>query len=142
GSRLPQPDSLSRRRPGSRLQFAHSLGARERGSTHVHYERAAAHSRTRRRNAMKLITHVDPSQLRLGYLSCLALVAGRQLDTKQGLVDRLTRFVFQTVDAEDPRWPSFMEGADRDELKRLKPEEDEKTVALRELFRIIKPDVE
>ena len=50
---------------------------------------------------MKLITHIEPTQLRLGYLCCLSLVAGRQLDTRQGLMDRLCRFVFQTVDASD-----------------------------------------
>ena len=41
---------------------------------------------------MKLITHIEPTQLRLGYLCCLSLVAGRQLDTRQGLAtDRLCR---------------------------------------------------
>jgi hypothetical protein len=89
---------------------------------------------------MKLITHVDPSQLRLGYLSCLALVAGRQLDTRQGLVDRLTRFLFQTVDAKDPRWSIFLKRANPNEIVRLKPPEDEKTAALHELFRLAKSD--
>jgi hypothetical protein len=89
---------------------------------------------------MKLITHVDPSQLRLGYLSCLALVAGRQLDTRQGLVDRLTRFLFQMIDTKDPRWQLFMERADPNQIDRLKPPEDEKTIALHELFRMAKPD--
>jgi hypothetical protein len=84
---------------------------------------------------MKLITHLDPSQLRLGYLSCFALVAGRQLDTRQGLVDRFCRFVFQPIDAHDPRWPAFMELADKAELERLKPQIDEKLADLIELFK-------
>ena len=84
---------------------------------------------------MKLITHVDPSQLRLGYLSCLAIVAGRQLDTRQGLASRLSRFAFQAVDAKDKRWSRFMELADPAELDRLTPPIDEKTAALHDLFR-------
>lgn len=84
---------------------------------------------------MKLISHLDPSQLRLGYLNCLVLVAGRHLDTRQGLVDRLCRFLFQNVESADPRWPEFMQGADEAELERMKPPEDERAAALRELFR-------
>ena len=42
---------------------------------------------------MRLITNLDPHQLRLGYLNCLVLVAGRQLDTFQGLGDRLAGFI-------------------------------------------------
>jgi len=85
---------------------------------------------------MKLITHVDPSQLRLGYLNCLALVAGRQLDTRQGLVDRLGRFLFQAVDPQDPRWSKFMDQADSDELERITPPPDERVAALHEIFRV------
>lgn len=90
---------------------------------------------------MKLITHVDPSQLRLGYLSCLALVAGRHLDTRQGLVERLCRFVFRSIDRSDNRWSRFIELADVAELERLKPPSDEKTAALRDLFRVATADV-
>jgi hypothetical protein len=89
---------------------------------------------------MKLITHVDPSQLRLGYLGCLALVSGRQLDTRQGLVERLSRFLFQKIDEKDPRWSLFMDRVDPNELERLKPPDDEKTVELHELFRITRPE--
>jgi len=89
---------------------------------------------------MRLITHLDPSQLRLGYLSCLTLVAGRQLDTRQGLLDRLSGFLFQVIDAKDPRWPIFMEEVDRTELDRIKPPTDEKMTALHELFRVAVPD--
>jgi hypothetical protein len=85
---------------------------------------------------VKLITHIDPSQLRLGYLSCFALVAGRQLDTRQGLVDRFCRFVFQRIDSHDERWAEFMELADESELERLKPQIDEKLAELEELFRL------
>jgi hypothetical protein len=88
---------------------------------------------------MKLITHLDPSQLRLGYLICLSLVAGRQLDTRQGLVDRLMRFLFQAVDEHDPRWATFMQLADADELKRVTPTLDDKAAALQELFRVTSP---
>ncbi len=90
---------------------------------------------------MKLITHLDPSQLRLGYLSCLALVAGRQLDTRQGLVDRLSRFVFQRIDAHDSRWARFMENVEPGELERITPPLDEKTIQLHEVFRLSVPDV-
>jgi hypothetical protein len=85
---------------------------------------------------MRLITHLDPSQLRLGYLNCLVLVAGRHLDTRQGLVDRLSRFVFQPVTAGDRRWPRFTEGVDEAELEAMKPPVDERTAALHELFRV------
>lgn len=85
---------------------------------------------------MKLITHLDPSQSRLGYLSCLALVAGRQLDTRQGLVNRFCRFIFEPIDSHDSRWPEFMELADESELERLKPQVDEKLAELSELFRV------
>jgi hypothetical protein len=90
---------------------------------------------------MKLITHLDPSQLRLGYLTCLSLVAGRQLDTRQGLVDRLCRFLFNMVDASDCRWAKFMEHVDQDELSRITPPEDDKMKALQELFRMKTPNV-
>src|SRR6476620_3821228 len=85
---------------------------------------------------MKLITDLDPSQLRLGYLTCLALVAGRQLDTRQGLVDRLCRFLFNMVDATDGRWAKFMEHINQEELLRITPPEDDKMAALQELFRM------
>ena len=85
---------------------------------------------------MKLINHLDPSQLRLGYLNCMALVAGRQLDTRQGLVDRFSRFVFEPIDSNDSRWLKFMELSDQSELERLKPQIDEKLAELSELFRV------
>lgn len=90
---------------------------------------------------MKLITHMEPSQLRLGYLSCLSLVAGRHLDTRHGLVDRLGRFVFRMIDASDPRWNDFMQRVDPEELERMNVPQDEKTAELYELFRIKKPEV-
>src|SRR5580692_12057903 len=85
---------------------------------------------------MKLITHIEPTQLRLGYLCCLSLVAGRQLDTRQGLMDRLCRFVFQRIDASDSRFARFIEQVDRDALERLRTPLDEKTAELKELFRV------
>jgi hypothetical protein len=85
---------------------------------------------------MRLISHLDPSQLRLGYLNCLVLVAGRHLDTRQGLVDRMSRFIFQTVTADDPRWPRFMEAVDERELDGMKAPLDERTAALHDLFRV------
>jgi hypothetical protein len=85
---------------------------------------------------MRLITHLDPSQLRLGYLNCLVLVAGRPLDTRRGLVDRLSRLVFTPVPHGDPRLPRFMEGIDAAALEDMKPPIDERTAALHELFRI------
>jgi hypothetical protein len=90
---------------------------------------------------MKLITHLDPSQLRLGYLTCLALVAGRQLDTRQALVDRLIRFLFQSIDASDRRWKAFMEQVDIEELTRITPPPDDKAAALNEIFRVNAPHV-
>ena len=91
---------------------------------------------------MKLITHIEPSQLRLGYLCCLALVAGRHLDTRQGLVDRLKKFVFQEVDSSDPRWSVFMRAVDPEELENLKAPVNEKRAELNELFRIKDSSVE
>lgn len=85
---------------------------------------------------MKLITHMEPTQVRLGYLCCLSLVAGRQLDTRQGLVDRLGRFVFQEIDEHDPRWEAFLSKVDRDELERMRTPLDEKTAELHELFNV------
>ncbi len=85
---------------------------------------------------MKLITHIEPSQLRLGYLSCLALVAGRHLDTRAGLVDRLSRFVFRMIDASDPRWHEYMDSVDQNELSRMKIPVDQRTAELYELFRV------
>ena len=85
---------------------------------------------------MKLITHLDPSQLRLGYLSCLSLAGGRQLDTRQGLVDRLCRFLFASIEDRDPRWKRFLDLADPNELDRITPPEDEKLAALQEIFRL------
>ncbi len=89
---------------------------------------------------MRLITHLDPSQLRLGYLNCLVLVAGRHLDTRQGLVDRLSRLVFTPVQSDDPRWPRFREEIDAAALEELRPPVDERTATLHELFRIA-PDL-
>lgn len=85
---------------------------------------------------MRVITHLDPHQLRLGYLNCLALIAGRQLDTFQGLSDRLTKFLFREIGEDDPRWPRFMELADREALGRIKLASDPKADAVRELFRM------
>ena len=91
---------------------------------------------------MKLITHIEPSQLRLGYLCCLALVAGRHLDTRQGLVDRFKKFVFQEVDASDSRWSVFMNAVDPEELENLRSPVDDKRAELNELFRIKDSSVE
>lgn len=88
---------------------------------------------------MKLISHLDPSQLRLGYLALLAIVAGRQLDTRQALIDRFSRLAFQPIDPHDPRWPSFMSRADQSELERTRSPIDERTAALHELFRVQAP---
>jgi len=88
---------------------------------------------------MKLITHLDPSQLRLGYLGCLSLVGGRQLDTRQGLVDRLCRFLFATIEDRDARWKRFLDRADPDELDRITSTVDEKLAALQDIFRLQSP---
>jgi hypothetical protein len=85
---------------------------------------------------MRLITHLDPHQLRLGYLNCLAMIAGRQLDTFQGLTDRLTRFLFREIGEDDPRWARFMDLADPEALGRIKLASDPKAEAVRELFRM------
>lgn len=89
---------------------------------------------------MRLISHMEPSQMRLGYLCCLSLIAGRQLDTRQGLVDRLLRFLFRPVDSTDPNWPRFLELADLEELERMRAPVDEKVAELQELFRVKKAD--
>ena len=85
---------------------------------------------------MRLITHLDPSQLRLGYLNCLVLVAGRHLDTRQGLVDRLSRLLFTGVPEGDPRMPLFMAEIDPAALEEMRPPVDERTAALRDLFNL------
>src|SRR3954471_6162346 len=85
---------------------------------------------------MRLITNLDPHQLRLGYLNCLVLVAGRQLDTFQGLGDRLASFISREIHEDDPRWPRFIELADADILGRIKIASNPKAEAVRELFRM------
>src|SRR5208282_5259949 len=107
-------DSLARYRTSRREQLPHSLGTRQWCGSQLHHERATAHPSAWWGDCMKLITHLDPSQLRLGYLSCLSLVGGRQLDTRQGLVDRLCRFLFATIEDRDPRWTRFLDRADPD----------------------------
>jgi hypothetical protein len=66
----------------------------------------------------------------------LVLIAGRHLDTRQGLVNRLGRFVFQPVAADDCRWPRFIEDVDEVALEAMKPPVDDRTAALHELFRM------
>jgi hypothetical protein len=85
---------------------------------------------------MRLITNLDPHQLRLGYLNCLVLVAGRQLDTFQGLGDRFASFIFREIHEDDPLWPQFIALADPDVLGRIKIASNPKAEAVRELFRM------
>ena len=85
---------------------------------------------------MRLINHLDPHQLRLGYLNCLVLIAGRQLDTFQGLGDRLARFIFRDIQEDDQCWARFLELTDPDALSRIKIASNPKAEAVRELFRM------
>lgn len=50
---------------------------------------------------MRLLTYLNQDQMRLGYLNCLALVAGRQLDSHASLLRRFEDFIFRKIHLED-----------------------------------------
>jgi len=47
---------------------------------------------------MRVLTYLDQHQLRLGYLNCLVLVAGRQLDSRGSLLRRFEDFIHKQVE--------------------------------------------
>lgn len=66
---------------------------------------------------MRLITSFVKEQMRLGYLNCLVLVAGRQLDSHGGLLRRFEEFILREIDPKDPEYNQHMSLFDPDYRK-------------------------
>ena len=58
-----------------------------------------------------ILRSLDPYQARLGYLNCVALVAGRDLDRRDALGARLQDILFERIYKSDPRWALWYERA-------------------------------
>lgn len=61
----------------------------------------------------------DPYQQRLGYLNCVTLVAGRDLDRRDALAARLHDMIFERVEHDDPRWNAWFEKATEEGQKAI-----------------------
>lgn len=57
---------------------------------------------------MRVLTSLTKDQMRLGYLNCLVLVAGRQLDTHAGLLRRFEELVLRKITPEDSEFQEHM----------------------------------
>lgn len=56
------------------------------------------------RNGIPILRSLDPYHQRLGYLNCVALVAGRDLDRRDALGARFQDMIFERLSRNDPRW--------------------------------------
>src|SRR5882724_1006642 len=63
---------------------------------------------------MRLLTELDERQVRLGYVNCVVLMAGRQLDTRTALRRRFDSYVFRKVYEETPEYEEFLTYIDED----------------------------
>ena len=57
---------------------------------------------------MRLLRELDERQVRLGYVNCVVLMAGRQLDTRTALRRRFDNYVFRRVYEETPEYKDFL----------------------------------
>ncbi len=57
---------------------------------------------------MRILTSLNKDQMRLGYLNCLVLVAGRQLDSHSGLLRRFQEFILRKITPDDPEYQMHM----------------------------------
>src|ERR1700735_382969 len=61
---------------------------------------------------MRLLEELDERQVRLGYVNCVVLVAGRHLDTRTALRRRFDDLVFRRVYEGTPEGREFLEEID------------------------------
>ncbi len=69
---------------------------------------------------LPLLQELDERQSRLGYISCLAIVASRDLDDRDALRERFVNLAFQRVYPSHPSWCGFMELIEASDLSELR----------------------
>jgi hypothetical protein len=79
---------------------------------------------------MRLLAELDERQVRLGYVNCIVLMAGRQLDTRQALRRRFDNYVFRRIYEETSEYMEFLACID-DEGKRTLAKQDEQRERVR-----------
>src|SRR6266576_2381233 len=57
---------------------------------------------------MRLLAELDERQVRLGYVNCIVLMAGRQLDTRPALRRRFDSYVFRKIYEETSEYMEFL----------------------------------
>jgi hypothetical protein len=72
---------------------------------------------------MRLLDELDERQVRLGYVNCVVLMAGRHLDTRAALRRRFDDFVFHKVYDGTPEATAFLSEIDDDGRRALERQE-------------------
>ncbi len=75
---------------------------------------------------MRLLTELDERQVRLGYVNCIVLMAGRQLDTRTALRRRFDNYVFRKVYEETPEYRDFLAYIDEDGKRTLAKQDEQR----------------
>lgn len=75
---------------------------------------------------MRILEELDERQVRLGYVNCVVLIAGRHLDTRTSLRRRFDDFVFRKVYEDAAEWTEFLSQIDEEGLRALEKQEQQR----------------
>lgn len=76
---------------------------------------------------MRLLAELDERQVRLGYVNCVVLVAGRQLDTRMSLRRRFDDFVFRKISEGSAEAAEFLAQIDEDGRRTLEDQDRQRS---------------
>lgn len=75
---------------------------------------------------MRILEELDERQVRLGYVNCVVLSAGRHLDTRSSLRRRFDDLVFRKVYEDSAEWSTFLAQIDEEGLRTLEKQEQQR----------------
>lgn len=76
---------------------------------------------------MRILAELDERQVRLGYVNCVVLVAGRQLDTRTALRRRFDEFVFRKVQEGSAEEAKFLAQIDEEGRRTLEAQDRQRS---------------
>jgi len=95
---------------------------------------------------MRLLRELDERQVRLGYVNCVVLMAGRQLDTRTALRRKFDNYVFRKVYEDTPEYQDFLAFIDEDGRRALDKQDQQRqrrhggSKALRDRVAVLRPE--
>ncbi len=75
---------------------------------------------------MRFLAELDERQVRLGYVNCVVLTAGRQLDTRMALRRRFDNLVFRRVSEGSSEYETFLAFIDEEGKEALKKQDQQR----------------